>query len=225
MKTGQKGTAALLCTLVLFSGCSNEQKPFTVIEISMSDFESMMEQGKTFPLLIEREGCTFCAAMNEYIESTKNEHPNLTIYKIDATDFDLYRENPDDKTLLSSTEDGKTLLKIFPFYLYTPVIYSIEEGRPVSGGFGYDEANHTVSVWNLNSTIDWTLARPVYVWDYFQQAASGEASLNSQAQSAFNESTNDQSQKKNEASKEESQAASDFSQDVSKDLSALEKDE
>lgn len=169
--------SASLFTGLLFSGCAEEKKPFQIVEISMSDFESMMEQGKTFPLLIEREGCTFCAAMNDYIESTKNEHPGLTVYKIDATDYDLYRDDPEAKTLLSSTEDGKRLLEIFPFYLYTPVIYAIEEGKPVSGGFGYDEAKHTVSLWNLSSTVDWTLARPVYVWDYFEQAAEGKGEL------------------------------------------------
>ncbi|UNT95247.1 hypothetical protein [Allobaculum mucilyticum] len=169
-------SGALLVSTVL-SGCSGEEKkPFTILEITMNDLDSMMESKKTFPLLIEREGCNFCEAMNAYLEETKDEHPGIMVYKIDATDFDLYRENKGDMTLVSSTEEGKRLLEIFPFYLYTPVIYRFEDGKPIEGGFGYDEATHCVSTWTLNSTINWDLAKPVYVWDYFELASSPSAS-------------------------------------------------
>ena len=170
MKTTTK-TAIVVCAS-LMCGCvaPAQAAPYKIVDVTMDKIDDMMEEKQTFTLLVEREGCNFCQAMNEYIEETKDEHNGIVVYHLDTSDFELYRENEGDMTLVSDTEEGNRLLEIFPFFLYTPAIYSFEEGKPVDGAFGYDETKHTVSTWNLNSTIDWTLAQNVPVWDVIEKA-------------------------------------------------------
>ena len=70
-------------------------------------------------LIIERENCPYCESLQEYIKQTKDEHPNLVLYKIDSTDYGFSKISQDSKQLQSSTEDGKILFgygSIFPLY-------------------------------------------------------------------------------------------------------------
>lgn len=161
---------AALLFLSTSYGCS-QQTPFTMSDINMDQLASMMDNKETFTLLVERDNCEFCQAMNEYIEQTKAEHPGVAVYHLNTTDFELYREQEGDMTLISETDQGKAFLERFPYFLYTPAIYKIEEGVPVNAAFGYDEARHTVSQWAPDSTIDWNTSKPVDVWEFLSAAS------------------------------------------------------
>lgn len=157
--------AVLVCSLmVLTLGACASGQPFEIKDISMKEASQMMDDKETFVLLFERDNCPFCAALNDYIEKTKSEHPNLVVYKVDVTDFELYREQEGDMTLISENEQGKELLKRFPYYLYTPALYLIKDGKPVQAALGFDENNGTVSLWDVNSTIQWDQAAQEDVW-------------------------------------------------------------
>ena len=158
---------SLVLGMVLISGCSS-QTPFEIKDITMSEAASMMDEKQTFVLLFERDNCPFCNALNEYIEKTKGEHPNLTVYKVDPTSFELYREKEGDMTLISNTEDGSLLLERFPYYLYTPAIYQIKDGEPVRVGVGFDDSKGSVSIWDTTSTINWDEAKTEDVWSYIE---------------------------------------------------------
>lgn len=178
----KKIMALLLVVLsVAAAGCfGSSKKPFELIDISMSELDQKMEEGNTFVLLVEREGCAFCKAMNEYMDQTSQEHPDTVVYHLDTTDYELYREEPEALTLASSTEDGKRLLEIFPYFLYTPALYSFEDGKPIRGAFGYDEEKNTVSLWNLDSSIDWNSAQAVPVWSFIDSAQPGDSAKSRQ---------------------------------------------
>lgn len=165
------------------TGCSsqaNNMGPLEMKEIDMDQLGKMMDDKETFTLVVERDECTFCKAMNEYLEQTKSEHPGVyNVYKLNTTNFELFRENEGDMTLISSTEQGKEFLARFPYFLYTPAIYKIEEGKPVDAGIGYDESRHTVSNWTVDSTIDWNQAKPVDVWTFLGSSNASAASSES----------------------------------------------
>lgn len=160
----------MLSVLTLFAGCSNKQQAssYTQTDITMEQLAEKMDAGETFTLLVERDGCDFCEAMNAYIEETKADHPGTAVYRLDTSDFELYREQEGDMTLISETDQGKAFLERFPYFLYTPAIYHIVNGTPEDAGLGYDESNHTVSVWDTGSTIDWNASKPVDVWEFLE---------------------------------------------------------
>lgn len=186
--TLKKALAAFLvfCMAAVFAGCSssaNNLGPLEMKETDMEKLAKMMDDKETFTLVVERDECTFCKAMNDYLEKTRSEHPGVyNVYVLNTTDYELFRENEGDMTLISSTEQGKQFLERFPYFLYTPAIYKIEDGKPVDAGIGYDENRHTVSNWNVDSTIDWNQAKPVDVWTFLGAAGtSQEASFQSSA--------------------------------------------
>lgn len=166
-----KKSGLLLLLPVLFFGClfaygCAGSDPFTITDINMEQLGSMMDEKQTFTLLVERDQCEFCQELNSYLEQTQDEHPGLQIYRLNTTDFELYREQEGDMTLISETEQGKAFLERFPYFLYTPAVYKIDQGVPVNGGFGYDAVRHTVSQWSPDSTIDWNASKPVDVWEF-----------------------------------------------------------
>lgn len=176
---------ALMLLLSLF-GCSTpmSSQPFAIEDITMEQLEKKMDDKETFTLLVERDECNFCNAMNAYMDETKDEHPGIHLYKLNTTAFELYRENEGDMTLISSTEEGQAFLARFPYFLYTPAIYKIKDGKPVDAGIGYDESRHTVSNWNVDSTIDWNAAKPVDLWSFLSEPAKAAPAAASSASSA-----------------------------------------
>ncbi len=122
MKPGKLLLALLCVPVLLLSACTTKRSEFTITDVTVQDVRDMAEDGDTFLLLVEREGCEFCQAMNDYIEETKGDHPEVHLFRLDTTDFDLVKENAEDKTLVSSTEEGKEWLKLQPYFLYTPAI-------------------------------------------------------------------------------------------------------
>lgn len=160
--------------MMMAAGCAS-RKPFEIRDITMSEAASKMDEKETFVLMFERDNCPYCQALNDYIEKTKGEHPDTVIYRVDATSFELFREQEGDMALISNSDDGKELLKRFPYYLYTPAIYLIQEGVPTQVGVGFDETNDTVSVWEVTSTINWDQAEAVNVWDFIARGQAQDA--------------------------------------------------
>ena len=165
--------AALFFALLMMvtAGCSNAV-PFEIKTVTVDEVAQKMENKETFVLQVERENCPFCAATDAYLEETMKDHPNMVLYRLDSTAYELMREQEGDMTLISKTEEGRKFLSLFPYFLYTPTVYLIKDGTPVSAGIGYDEKNHTFSEWNVDSTINWDEAKPVDVWEFI---ARGQA--------------------------------------------------
>ena len=127
-----------------------------------------IDNGKIKDLIIERENCPYCESLQEYIKQTKDEHPNLVLYKIDSTDYGFSKISQDSKQLQSSTEDGKILLDMAPYFLYTPTLYVIENGKATHAGIGYSEDDHSISLWDVDSTIDFDLADTQEFWEFLE---------------------------------------------------------
>lgn len=156
----------ILSACLIFTGCSTGSSTFEEKKITINDLQEMIEQDETFVLLAWREECPFCAALEEYLQSTGSEHANLTLYTIDTTSFGLYRDGGEATTLLSDTKDGKDFLEIFPYFLYTPALYQIKDGFVINSGIGYNENNNTVSEWDVDSTVRFDVADEVPVWTF-----------------------------------------------------------
>ena len=115
--------------------------------------------------MVIRDQCDFCQALKNYIDLTSQEHDGVILYTIDSTDFGFKREKEED-LLTSDTEDGQALLNLCPYFLYTPSIYTVEEGNIVTSGMGFDDLSKSVSVWDLDSFVDFNEAQQVEFWDF-----------------------------------------------------------
>lgn len=169
MKPGKLLLALLLVPVLLLSACTTKRSEFTITDVTVQDVRDMAEDGDTFLLLVEREGCEFCQAMNDYIEETKGDHPDVHLFCLDTTDFDLVKENAEDKTLVSSTEEGKEWLKLQPYFLYTPAIYRYENGKSDEAAIGYNVVTEEISLWNTTSTIDFDTAKTEGLWEFLER--------------------------------------------------------
>lgn len=163
------GLFVLLGLMLFIAGCSSESvTPFEMEDITLDQLETMMDDKKSFFLLVERDACPFCSALNAYIDQTKGQYGDVHLYRLDSTDFELYRENEGDMTLISTNNQGQAFLARFPYFLYTPAIYKIVNGQPTSAGIGYDSNRHTISSWGVDSTINWNEAKPVELWTFLE---------------------------------------------------------
>ncbi len=163
----KKGWIALFgISLLLMSACSKTN--FQEVEVSMQEVETMFENKESFQILVERDNCPFCESLNQYIEDTKQGHA-LTVYKLDTTDFEFSKRKQEDEVLQSGTEEGQKFLEKFPYFLYTPTIYTIQDGVVRSAAIGFNEENKTMSEWNVDSSIDWDKADEVDVWKYLER--------------------------------------------------------
>lgn len=163
----RQGFFLLLGICFFFAGCSSKAStPFEEEEITLSELEEKMDNKETFILLVERDSCPFCEALNLYIDQTKDQYGDVHLYKLNTTNYELYRENEGDLTLVSTSSEGQAFLSRFPYFLYTPVIYKIQKGQPIDAGVGYDSNRHTVSNWDVDSPIDWNQAKPVELWTF-----------------------------------------------------------
>lgn len=169
MKPGKLLLALLFVPVLLLSACTTKRSEFTITDVTVQDVRDMAEDGDTFLLLVEREGCEFCQAMNDYIEETKGDHPEVHLFRLDTTDFDLVKENAEDKTLVSTTEEGKEWLKLQPYFLYTPAIYRYENGKSDEAAIGYNVVTEEISLWNTTSTIDFDTAKTEGLWEFLER--------------------------------------------------------
>ena len=147
-----------LCCLVLLSGCSSPEA-FQEVEIDAKELQEKLDDKEDFVVIVEREGCSYCEAL---------EHAGLVLYKLDSTDFDLKREKEEDMTLVTTNEDGQILLKMAPYFLYTPSLYIVEDGKAIQAGIGYNDLTHEVSLWDVDSTIDFNQAEPQDFWSFVE---------------------------------------------------------
>ncbi|MGM9947004.1 hypothetical protein [Floccifex sp.] len=154
----------MICVLCFFSGCTKSD-PYQQIEITTQELQEKLENKETFNFMVIRENCDFCASLENYIELTKQEHNGIVLYTLDSTDFDFSRENEDD-CLSSSTSEGQYLLSLCPYFLYTPTIYVVQDGQIVTSGIGFNDMNKSVSIWQLDSFIDFNTADEIEFWDF-----------------------------------------------------------
>ena len=158
----------LACTL-LFSGCAKQQE-YTEIPVTMDEVQEMMNQQEDFVLLVERQNCSFCQRLHDYIEESKKEHNNVTIYVLDTTDFGFKKASEDSNILSAKTEEGTAFLKEFPYFMYTPSIYIISSGDATVVGSGFDAATKEISIWDVDSVIDFNRANSQDFWSYVEEA-------------------------------------------------------
>lgn len=167
MKRLIKGLLIGCLFLILLPGCSRE--PFTKETIDMEQLNEMVEKQESFVLLIERDNCPFCQALNEYMDDTQEEHAGITVYVLDITDMDLKKPDEDAKTLVADTESGKQLLELVPYFYYTPTLYRFEDGKATAAGIGYNSSTYEVSLWGVDSSADLETAETRNVWDFIEQ--------------------------------------------------------
>lgn len=165
----KKWMMALLVPVLLLCGCAGQKQEFTITDVTVQDVKDMADAGDTFLLLVEREGCDFCQAMNEYMEETKEDHPEVKLFRLDTTDFDLVKEQAEDKTLVSETEEGKAWLELQPYFLYTPAIYRYENGKADEAAIGFNVVTDEISLWDTTSTIDFNTAKTEGLWEFLER--------------------------------------------------------
>lgn len=156
-------TFLLVCSCV---ACTKEEvTPYQQIPITTSELKEKLENKETFNFMVIRENCDHCEALERYIDITEQENPNIVLYTLDSTDFDFYRDNPDD-LLSARTDEGTYLLTICPYFLYTPSIYIIEDGEIVTTGIGFNDLNKCISVWDNESLVDFDTAQEIEFWQF-----------------------------------------------------------
>ncbi len=148
-------------------GCSS-QDPYEQEEISATQLQDKLDDQEDFILLVERDGCTYCEKLNEYIEETKDEHDGIKVYLLDSTDFDFDADSEDEDKLVSNTDDGNILLNMAPYFKYTPAIYVIDDGQVKTTGIGFSDTNGTISIWDNESLIDFNQAESEDFWDFIE---------------------------------------------------------
>lgn len=157
----------VLCSVCLLAGCQ-AKAPFERISITADTLQQMVNDKESFVLLVERDNCPFCEALNEYMDSTSASHPGVTVYVLDISSMDLKKPTTDARTLVSSTAAGKLFLEICPYFYYTPTMYHFINGQAVDAGVGINANTHEVSLWGVDSTADLDTARQVNVWTYIE---------------------------------------------------------
>ena len=64
-----------------------------------------------------------------------------------------------DSQLIKAAQDGVT----------KELKRKIKEGKPVESGIGYNEMNHSVSLWGLDSEVDFNTAKMEEFWDFLER--------------------------------------------------------
>ena len=96
-----KKLLTIFCAFVLcigLVGCSSKE-PFEIKKITATKLQKKLDHKDSFVLIIERENCPYCESLQEYIKQTKDEHPNLVLYKIDSTNYGFSKISQDSKQL------------------------------------------------------------------------------------------------------------------------------
>lgn len=166
-----KRVVSILCAFLLvisMCGCSEQKSEYVEKEISATQLQKKINNKKSFVFIVERENCEYCEALEKYIKQTKDEHPGLVLYKLDSTDFGFSKISEDSKQLKSDTEDGNILLNIAPYFLYTPSIYVIQNGKATHSAIGYDSSTNEVSLWDMDSTVDFDTADTQNFWEFLE---------------------------------------------------------
>lgn len=158
---------ACVMIMAVLVACSSGKDPFEKKAITAFELQEKLDNKESFVLMIEKENCPFCESIDEYLEQTKKEHPGVVIYTLDTSEFAFQRQ--EDGKLKSDTEEGKILLDMAPYFLYTPTIYKVTEGVASDVGIGFDETSGAVSLWDLDSMVDFETAESMNVWEFIEK--------------------------------------------------------
>ena len=160
--------AIFFSLLIGFSlwGCVSRE-PYQQIDLTADQLQKKLDQKESFLLMVERENCPFCEKLDAYKEKTKEEHFNVTVYRLDSTDFKL--EQQEDGTLSSQTEGGKTLLTMAPYFFYTPTLYVIRDGKVIQSGVGFNESTGQIALWSDASVVAFDEAEYEEFWDFVEK--------------------------------------------------------
>ncbi|MDO4465617.1 MAG: thioredoxin family protein [Bacillota bacterium] len=162
----KKWFCLLLCTLLMLTGCV-QKKDYEEIEISYEELVEKINNKETFVVEVYRENCPFCEKVTNYVEETKQEHPNVVLYRLDCTDWEL-KTNEEGDMLLADSEIGQEFLKAYPGFYYTPTFYAFKEGKVLSAAVGFSELNAAVSIWNVETVIDFNQADMQDFWEFIE---------------------------------------------------------
>ena len=138
--------------------CSVPQDDFKEVDITVAEIQEKIDNKEDFVMIVERDECSFCEAIEEYINQTEGEHPGMTLYKLDSTDFGF-----------TSTDEGKAFLEIAPYFYYTPTMYVFKDGKITSSAVGFSDTNKTVSLGGLDAPIDFDTAETQDLWEFISQ--------------------------------------------------------
>ena len=96
----------MIFSLFIFTGCGSRRKDY--IEISYSDYVSMMDKDMSFPLVIGSSTCSACSVFKGTMESFINKY-NVDVYYIDISKL----SDEDYKLLNSEINFSSTPTTIF----------------------------------------------------------------------------------------------------------------
>ncbi len=162
----------IVLVFLFLVGCSANKEPFIQTEISATQLQEKLDTHEDFVLMVERDNCAYCKAMNNYIEKTKGEHGGIEVFVLNTTDFGFSRKSEDSNVLISNTDDGQILLQMAPYFSYTPAIYVIQDGKVVDSGIGFNQADATVTVWdNMDQVVNFDTAQTEDLWDFIETYA------------------------------------------------------
>ena len=133
------------------------------------EIQEKIDNKEDFVMIVERDECSFCEAIEEYINQTEDEHPGITLYNLDSTDFGFTSKDDGSQTLDSSTDEGKAFLEIAPYFYYTPTMYVFKDGKITSSAVGFGDTNKTVSLGGLDAPIDFDTAETQDLWEFISQ--------------------------------------------------------
>lgn len=159
----------ILVLMMIFSlsACS-EKKPYTEKEITATELQEKIDNKSSFIFRVERDECAYCKKLDAYIQKTKQEHTDITVYILDSTNFGFEKAGNDATTLVSKTKDGKTLLRICPYFLYTPAVYIVKKGKVTKAGIGFNDRSANVALWDNKSAPDLNTAENEEFWDFIE---------------------------------------------------------
>lgn len=158
----------LLCSVLVLSGCVIQKKDYEEIDITYEELQEKIENKETFVVEVHRENCPYCEKAAHFVEETKQEHPNVVLYRLDCTDWEL-KTNEDQTALYSETEIGKTFLEQFPGFYYTPTFYAFKNGEAIESAVGFNELSAAVSIWNVETVVDFTQANYEFYWNFIER--------------------------------------------------------
>lgn len=164
----------ILCVGLIIAGvaCSKQEQPFQIESIDVAGIEEKMKDKEDFLFVVIRDNCPYCKEMEEYLEESKEEHPGYTLYQLDATDFELYKESEEATFLSAKSEEGKTFLQMAPSFFYTPSFFAVQKGKIQSSAVGFEPDTLKVNVWErLDRAVDFDQAEKEDVWDYIESYA------------------------------------------------------
>lgn len=118
-------TIELIITLIFCFGYWNFS--FNQKEVTYDNVQTMIENEDTFTLIVVKEDCSYCEALNNYIKKSKLTHPFHTVY---VCKYEGYTNFPKQLGVIE----------------YTPTIYKIKEGELIAASVGFSSKKGNVYI-------------------------------------------------------------------------------